>query len=146
METLEIFKKAFGDKVEAAAFCLDIIYIAHFWDDLIDKDKTRTNEEINRAFEILLIGMPTNNFYQEYQKAIMPMLHTTITAWYESNKRQSGNEEDKFFAFFLRNILLNVVYFSYSVVGGNMQVLHDYFAKNMKQEYENFKVEDKQDA
>ena len=142
---LELFQAALNNNIQAAQFCLDIFYIAHLWDDLIDKDKVRTDDEINRCFEILLIGLPSNSFYRQYEDSIRPMLHTSILTWYESNRRQSGSEFDKFYAFFLRNTLLNIIYFSCAVTNGNAEILHDYFCKHMKSEYENF-IKEAEDA
>lgn len=134
----EIFEQVFKGHPETMQFCLDVLYIAHLWDDLIDKDKTRLPEEINQAFEILLLGMPSNPFYRTYQAALMPLIHIAISSWYEANRRQHGIEQDKFYAFYLRNQLLNIVYFSCLMVNGDIAILHDHFSRQMKLQYDTF--------
>ena len=137
----EIFEQTFQGHPEAMQFCLNILYIAHLWDDLIDKDKNRSDAEINSGFEILLLGIPSNPFYRAHQGSLLPMIHVAIACWYESNKRQKGTEDEKFYAFYLRNQLLSVVYFACLVVGGDPNPLHEYFAMQMKSQYDNFFME-----
>ena len=135
---MKVFQESFNGNQNAIQLCLNFLYIAHFWDDLIDKDKDRTDDEINKAFEIMLIFIPANPIYKEYGDILRPMLHSTMLAWYESNIKEKGGEKDKFYAFFLRNALLNIIIFICFLIGGDLKKLHNYFCDQFKDQYDNF--------
>jgi hypothetical protein len=59
--------------------------LAHIWDDLVDKDNDRTEDDINHAFAIALVYLPANPFYQSIQTQIMPMWLTVVSAYQVAN-------------------------------------------------------------
>lgn len=67
--------------------------LAHIWDDLVDKDNHRTEEEINHAFAIALVYLPANPFYKSIQEQIMPMWLTVISAYQVANHFQNEKDE-----------------------------------------------------
>ena len=67
--------------------------LLHIWDDLVDKDKERTEEEINHAFAIALVYLPANPFYKSIQEQIMPMWLTVISAYQVANHYQNSKDE-----------------------------------------------------
>lgn len=67
--------------------------LAHIWDDLVDKDNNRTEEEINHAFAIALVYLPANPFYKSIQEQIMPMWLTVISAYQVANHFQKEKDE-----------------------------------------------------
>lgn len=100
----------------AVKFCMDLLYISHLWDDLIDKDKERTNEEINDAFRIALIDIPLNPFFQNNRIILLPLIQNTILTYETANKieKETGSE----IAFWLRNAMLNIFGMAIFLVGG----------------------------
>lgn len=61
-------------------------FIAHAWDDIIDKDKPVSDEVVNRAFTNALVFLPSNPFYQKIQKDILPMWLSVIAAYETANR------------------------------------------------------------
>lgn len=74
-----------------------IIELTHAWDDLIDKDKPVTDDQINRSFLIALVYLQSNPLYRQIQDAILPMWVMVVSAYetantFEKNKDQHGLE------------------------------------------------------
>ena len=114
LERLEYFLK--GDKY-AVLFCLDLLYVCHLWDDLIDGDKERTGEDINQAFIKSLSGIPSNPFYQQCQPALLPMICNAFTMWLESNILKSGNKDQRVTAYALDNGIVEILHFCIVIKG-----------------------------
>lgn len=87
-----------GDSL-AVKFCMDLVYIAHLWDDLIDKDKERTDQEINDAFRLALIEIPANRFFLMNQSVLTPIMLNIILKWQDSNILEKGSAHDKHMAY-----------------------------------------------
>jgi hypothetical protein len=60
--------------------------LSHLWDDLVDKDKEATEDDINNAFLICLVYLPANPFYRSIQEQILPMWLTVVSAYQAANK------------------------------------------------------------
>lgn len=75
----------FGGNQDALNMYRMFIDMTHVWDDLVDKDKEVSEDDINRAFLIALVYLPANPFYRSIQHAIMPMMITTISAYHTAN-------------------------------------------------------------
>ena len=76
----------FGGNPDALNMYRMFIDLAHLWDDLVDKDKDVTETAINNAFLICLVYLPTNPFYQQIQRDILPMWITVVSAYQTANK------------------------------------------------------------
>ena len=114
-EKLQYFLK--GD-MNAVKFCIDLIYLSHYWDDIFDGDMERTPEEANDAFQKALIDIPENPFYQACFSILQPMIRRTSLLWMDSNTLARGNQNDKLSAFMIRNDLLNIIHTCIILVGG----------------------------
>lgn len=66
--------------------------LAHIWDDLVDKDKERTEDEINHAFAVALVYLPANPFYQRIQPQILPMWLSVIYAFQTANAFEEAKD------------------------------------------------------
>jgi hypothetical protein len=106
-----------GD-VNAIKLCIDLMYLGHFWDDLIDKDLVRSDEEINQAFLLSLGDIPMNPFYQAFQIQLAPLMMSASLLWLDSTKLERGDNDSKLTAFCIRNALLNLIHFCMFLVGG----------------------------
>jgi hypothetical protein len=102
----------------AIRLCVDLIYIAHLWDDLIDKDVVRSDQEINDAFRIALVDIPQNPFYQIHQKTITPILLNIILRWQDSNVLEKGEVHDKHLAYGHRAGISEIIGVCAYLVGG----------------------------
>lgn len=76
----------FGGNQDALNMYRMIVDLGHAWDDLVDKDKTLPETEINNAFLICLLYLPANPFYQKIQADIAPMWLTVVLAYTTANK------------------------------------------------------------
>lgn len=82
----------FGGDVEAARFIADLCYVAHVWDDLVDGDKSRTEAEINKCFQIALINIPANRFYQQHINNLLPILHVGALGYMAANSMERSGD------------------------------------------------------
>lgn len=105
-----------GDKY-ALLFCLDLLYISHLWDDLLDVDNERTGEDINEAFIRSLWRIPNNPFYRQCQPALLPMMYNALTMWLESNSLKKAAGNGKVAAFALENAIIEIIHFCILVKG-----------------------------
>ena len=76
----------FGGNHDALAVYQMFVDLAHTWDDLVDKDKDVSQEEINRAFLICLVYLQVNPFYQQVQRDVLPMWISIVSAYQTANK------------------------------------------------------------
>jgi hypothetical protein len=81
----EAFNIWFGGDAAAVALCLDLLAVAHTWDDLVDGDKPVSPAEINAVFKRLLIDIPRNPFYRACQDELMPLLQNVFLQWQAAN-------------------------------------------------------------
>lgn len=117
----EVFDKLsfFLQKNRAAVkLCIDLLFVGHLWDDLIDGDVIREPEEIDKAFLIALGELPLNPFYQANQMYLAPLLTSASLLWIDSNGLERGSKDERLTAFCIRNALLNVIHFCIFLVGG----------------------------
>jgi len=105
--------------LNAMEMCFDLIYCGHFWDDLIDKDKIRTDQEIDHCFTAMLGRLPRNPFYQAYIRDLGPLMMSTVLQWKDANKLETvGDIPERNMAFMLRNMLMQVVGYCIFLIGG----------------------------
>ena len=119
----ELTKKLFhflkGD-ANAVRFCIDLVYILHLWDDLYDRDRERTKEDINAAFRIALVDMPGNPFYFSCIGELKTLIMNTILQWQDANKleTQPQSDHDLHMAYMLRAGLLQIFNYCAYLIGG----------------------------
>jgi len=83
----------FGGNVDALNMFYIIADLANVWDDLIDKDKDVSDNDINRAFLSALVYLPVNPFYQSIQTQVLPLWMTVIAAYDTANKFENSKDE-----------------------------------------------------
>ena len=114
-EKLNYFLK--GD-IAAVHLCLNLTYIAHLWDDLFDRDRQRSGQDINDAFRIALVDIPLNRFYLEYITDLRPLIMNAILQWEDANILDHGNDHDQHMAFMLRASFAQIFNYCAYLVGG----------------------------
>jgi hypothetical protein len=87
----------FGGNEDALRMFYAFADLAHIWDDLVDKDKPVSADELNQAFLTCLVYLPANPFYRSIQNEILPMWLTVVSAYetanyFEANKDAHGIE------------------------------------------------------
>ena len=93
--------------------------ICHVWDDMIDRDRGVTDEEINTAFWQALVMLPTNMFYVQHFTVLHPIIINTIINWRAATAMERrGDGKDREIAFVLRGGYADVLSMSALLVGG----------------------------
>ena len=82
----------FGGNQDALNMYRMFVDLSHLWDDLVDKDKDATEDDINNAFLICLVYLPANPFYRSIQDQILPMWLTVVSAYQTANKFQKDKD------------------------------------------------------
>ena len=57
----------------------------------------------------LFTELPLNPFFDRYKQQLIPILVTGINAWLDANKLEQGTENDKVFAYVLRDWYMEFV-------------------------------------
>lgn len=96
-----------GDQ-SAVDFIIAISSISELWDDLTDKDKTPTQEDINQTFWNALVTLPCNDFFNTHKTFLMPLILQSINAWHDSVELEVGTENDRAYALTLRLLALQI--------------------------------------
>lgn len=108
------------DDRDALELCIDLLFVGHLWDDLIDKDKPLKDEEINSAFAGMLARIPRNPFFQRHVRDLGPLLMSTVLQWKDANKLElRGSSQERAMAYMLRNMLLQVMAYCIWLIGGD---------------------------
>jgi len=97
----------------AIRYVLDMVYIAHLWDDLVDRDKERTKEEIDHAFKVCLFHLVENPFYTRFIGELKPVMVNAYLNWQASNMIKDKAKE-----WFLRASIYNIIVHCAYLVGG----------------------------
>jgi hypothetical protein len=66
--------------------------LLHTWDDIVDGDPV-TEYQINEAFKIALVYLPSNRLYAQLQQQIMPMWLPIISAYETANSYERTRDE-----------------------------------------------------
>lgn len=82
----------FGGNQDALNMYRAFVDLAHLWDDLVDKDKPVSADEINRAFLTCLVYLPANPFYRQIQDQILPMWLVVISSFETANKFEADKD------------------------------------------------------
>jgi hypothetical protein len=119
-EVFDALTEYLKDDTNARKLVIDLLFVGHLWDDLIDKDLERTDEDINRAFRTLMVDNQLNPFYQAYRDRLDPLISSTALLWLDSVQLE---KKDKLTAFILRNAFLGIIQYCGLLLGGTDWVL-----------------------
>lgn len=115
----EIIAKALRGNPDAIGFFGMLYSIFQVWDDLIDRDKKVSDNDINNAFWRALVELPLNPFYRANFNALHPLLSTSILNWHAANRMEATDSEaDKEIAFIIRSAYVDLLIQSALIVGG----------------------------
>lgn len=114
----ELLAYAYRGNANAVRFALDLRHISHVMDDLVDKDKPVTDEQIRDVFWRALIGLPGNAFYAENAAALTPLMAAALTNWQIANVFERCGPEERHMAHSLRYDLATVLVMIAHLIGG----------------------------
>jgi hypothetical protein len=95
----------------AIAFILICSDACELFDDLIDKDKPLEETHVVRVLFSLFTELPVNPFFDAYKHQLIPVMITGINAWLDANALERGTENDKVFAYVLRDWYMEIICF-----------------------------------
>ena len=106
---------------DALAFLRDIAGVLHTWDDLFDRDKVVSEEELFTTFLRALVTIPANPFYLQHQSQLMPILVMAIVNWRAANQIERSatrTTNDQIIAFIIRSTYVDLLTTSAVILGG----------------------------
>lgn len=93
----------------AIEFVVQFADVCEVFDDLIDKDKPVTDEDLIRVLFAVLTEMPVNPFFDRHKYQLVPVIITGINAWLDANKLERGGPNDQVFSYVLRDWYMELV-------------------------------------
>lgn len=82
----------FGGNQDALNMYRAFAFLAHTWDDLVDKDVPVSEANINNAFLTALVYLPANPFYRAIQEAILPMWLVVVSSYETANRYERDKD------------------------------------------------------
>jgi purine-cytosine permease-like protein len=82
----------FGGNQDALNMYRAFVNLAHTWDDMIDRDKPVSADDINRAFLTCLVYLPANPFYRAIQEQILPMWLVVVSSYETANTFEKAKD------------------------------------------------------
>ncbi|MBT2789081.1 MULTISPECIES: hypothetical protein [unclassified Halomonas] len=118
-DEIQLLRWMKGDKL-AVEYIEMICDVAHKWDDLIDKDKVLSDDEINKLFFDVLIKLPRNTFYRKNFEHLNSVLMNAISNWQIATQMErEGGDYEKSIAFILRSSYVDLITQAALLCGGN---------------------------
>ncbi|MFN8760248.1 MAG: hypothetical protein ACK5XA_15745 [Tagaea sp.] len=78
--------------VAAVALFMDFFVLTQVWDDLVDRDRPLTADQINDAFWIALVKIPGSPLYLSHGAAVRATMQNAILAWLQSNLIEASRQ------------------------------------------------------
>ena len=103
----------------AILLCNHVFWCGQLFDDLIDKDKPVSDEDLMKCFWLCWVAIPSNPFYRQFFNEIQPILRTALFAWMDSvTLERRGDDHGKNIAFVLRDCMADLVIQCALLIGG----------------------------
>lgn len=126
MNQTELIHHAMLGHRAAEDVCRRLFNISQVMDDLMDKDKPVTNEQLFKCFWDCLIELPKNPFYIQHQATLIPMMQVFLVDYRDSvvfergddDNREQQQQHARHIAFILRNAIGSVIIHCAYLVGG----------------------------
>lgn len=93
----------------AIRFIIDFADTCELFDDMIDRDKPLEDAHIVRVLFKVLTEIPMNPFFDCFKSQLVPIIITGINAWLDSTELENGSDNDKVFAYVLRDWYMEFV-------------------------------------
>jgi hypothetical protein len=98
----------FGGNQSAVEFVLALSTMAELWDDLTDKDKELSPQDIQSAMWAALVTLPNNEFFNTHKNWFMPLIVQAMNSYEDSVELEQGSTNDRAYALTLRIIALQI--------------------------------------
>lgn len=141
MNDIEFLTFAMRGDMDAVGLVMSVVKIADVWDNLIDKDKDVSDEDINQAFWLACVEIPRNPAFRRYQLDITSVFSMGIINWHVANKLQTGDDHAKQIAHVTRYSIADVSLYLATAIGGPewaIEVGPELRLRSQKDKLENF--------
>jgi hypothetical protein len=119
MKDRDFLEMAFNGNQSAIDLALLLARVSHVWDDLIDRDKPVSNEQINQAFYAMLITLPSNQFFRDHADSLLPLMAVGAMNYEIANQYEAeGGKESLALAHVLRYSIADVLTAIALIIGG----------------------------
>lgn len=109
----------FKDNADALHYIMCLYAITQIWDDLVDGDRQRTSDDINRMLRIALIDLNENAFFIRYRDKLVPLMLSAILQWQDANVLEKSDVvEDLVRAYSLRVSWHQIIAYCCDLIGG----------------------------
>lgn len=85
----ELFDYVYKGDVSAIELSIMILDIVHLWDDVIDKDKEYTDEEVDRAFMFAMVDLHLHPLWTPEMSVLFKRVYY---CWNDANKIEKNKE------------------------------------------------------
>lgn len=114
----QISKWLLGNQ-EAIQFVIAINEAVKIADDFVDKKIEINSKDMTRLLHLLLVDIPSNNFFMQCRGWISPFLSTTLQLWNASNEwKLSDCKKTKMFACTYKELYHFLIPHIASLIGG----------------------------
>ena len=93
MNSPEELKEALAGNEDAYRFCTTFVSHCHVLDDIIDRDKPITDEQLIESEMQMMVVLVANPFFVENRTYLMPLIIQAFNAWLDSNKWEKSDDE-----------------------------------------------------
>lgn len=96
-----------------------LVFIAHSWDDLVDRDRDISPDVVNALVMNLLLHLPQNECFRRFETEIRVLLLCGATSYMAANiMEKSGDKHKVEIAHYLRYAVSQVAVFLVSALNG----------------------------
>ena len=93
--------------------------ISQVWDDLHDRDKPVTRNQVNAMMMMALVEIPQNNFFRNHYLELMPVVQHCLMTWLDANTLEAvGDERDLQVSYIIRSVTTDLIIHVAGIVGG----------------------------
>ncbi len=125
MNQIDLIQNIMLGNKAAESFCRKLFNVSQLMDDLIDKDKPISDEQIYKCFWDCLIEIPKNPFYIQHAATLIPMMQVFMVDYRDSvileraeNLNRNQDDHGKNIAFTLRDSIGSIIIHCAYLVGG----------------------------
>jgi len=109
----------FLGNVDAQDLFTRIVFIAHAWDDLVDKDKPVPEGDVNLLMLNSMLHIPMNPFFRKYEAELRAVIFCSMISYMAANQMERSKNEHKVeIAHYLRYAVTQVVVFMLGAIHG----------------------------
>jgi len=113
-----VLVRALRGNAEAIRFVQALTAVYNVWDDLIDGDPA-TPAQIDQAFYLALVDLPSNPFFQANRTVLQPLIVTGMLGWWAANELETlPSERARRVAYVSRCDPADVIAMCAALVGG----------------------------